>query len=306
MSQNNITPSKQSKSIDSWFNHFGNHSIYKWLFFLVILGLIIIIIGYNTGFYGKDNSQNQNSNSNINNKNRPKNNKVKDMEIEALVADSPIINDPSQILSNNPLLITDPNTLSKQINFDNNYNNYDILIVPSGKIKSDLELDYTPIKNLSSLSKKPKLASIILNINQLNNLEYSQIISLANTITNTITDDDWTQYIGLNVNIDLDKATDKAQKSLTQLLAELKANLKLKNLKLTVQTQVSSFDISNSSSFSSSRLSTLFTQVDQVLIIVPNKKNSPNSPNSLKIEPKIEQQIKNALIPNQTKYIFTK
>ena len=303
MSQNNITPSKQSKSIDSWFNHFGNHSIYKWLFFLVILGLIIIIIGYNTSFYSKNNSPNQNSNSNsnsnINNKNRPKNNKVKDMEIEALVADSPIINDPSQILSNNPLLITDLESISKQANWDNNY---DILIVPSGKVKSDLELDYTPIKNLSSLSKKPKLASIILNINQLNNLEYSQIISLANTITNTITDNDWTQYIGLNVNIDLDKATDKAQKSLTQLLAELKANLKLKNLKLTVQTQVSSFDISNSSSFSSSRLSTLFTQVDQVLIIVPNKKSSDNSS---KIKLATEQQIKNTLKPNQIKYIFT-
>ena len=281
MTQHNTIPNKQSNSKDSWSNNFNNHSIYKWLFFLVILGSITVIIGYNTGFYGKYSSTNEISNIN------QKRNKTKNMEIEALVGNNSTTSNPSSILSNNPLVITDLENLSKQANWDNNY---DTLVVPSGRIKSDLELEYTPVKNLSSLSKKPKLASIVLNINQLNNLEYSQIITLANTITSQ----DWTQYIGLNLNIDLDKATDKSQKLLTQLLAELKANLKLKNLKLTVQIPISSFETNPPSSL----LSALFTQADQVHIIVPNQKDW------LKTNQKIDQQIKNALKPNQIKYIF--
>ena len=160
MTQHNTIPNKQSNSKDSWSNNFNNHSIYKWLFFLVILGSITVIIGYNTGFYGKYSSTNEISNIN------QKRNKTKNMEIEALVGNNSTTSNPSSILSNNPLVITDLENLSKQANWDNNY---DTLVVPSGRIKSDLELEYTPVKNLSSLSKKPKLASIVLNINQLNN-----------------------------------------------------------------------------------------------------------------------------------------
>ena len=294
MTHHHITPNNLSKPTNHWSNHFGNHSSYKWLFFLVILCLIIIIIGYNTGFYGKDNSPTQNSNSNINNKNRPKSIEVKNMEIEALVGSNSTNNNPSSlspILSNNPLIITDLTNLknlSKQTNWDNNY---DTLIIPSGRIKSDLELDYTPAKDLSKLSNKPKIASIILNVNQLNNLEYSQIITLANTITNQ----DWSQYIGLNININLDKTTDKSQKLLTQLLAELKSNLKPKNLKLTIQIPISSFEINSPLYLSSA----LFTQVDQVHIMIPSKKDW------LKIEQKTDQKIKDILTTNQIKYIFT-
>ncbi len=224
----NLLNSTKKNSTELYKNNrlnFMTNNYFSWVTLLVLILIVLLTSGYLVSLNQVDDPNSFKLSETAITK------LPSEIEIEALVGEN------KNIKPNLKPVIAKMPLFTASLQDQSNYPQVDYIITPWAIVSNELSIKPIESKPITSTEKNNQnnLASIIIPEKIFNDLNFEQTIELSYGIIKNLDP----KYTGLNVQINLNKLSDRSKKMLLQLLGELKFQSKKSNTKITLSTDLS-------------------------------------------------------------------